>query len=187
VWALSGLHLHSHYWRCFVGNTRVTATQVCWRSVISSFIQSGFILQEIFLHSYLTFLSARFLFPSRSKSSLWTPNYQAYQDFENKWKYNCQSFVWQLNYESGVNSKARYLKRFKVHLFSYNNSSFALRQLAFHKGDKQRLPIFNILSAHCAKEFIMMSYNYYILSLIVLIFMWKTEEASHCAWRLFAG
>jgi hypothetical protein len=61
VWALSPLHSHSHYWLCYLGNTRVTATQIWYQSVVSSFIQPGFILQSFFLHSYFTFFSARFL------------------------------------------------------------------------------------------------------------------------------
>jgi hypothetical protein len=71
---------HSHYWLCYLGNARVTATQCwCW-SVMSSFIQLGFILQSFILHSYFTFCSP-LSFILQSKSSFWTPNYQAYQDF----------------------------------------------------------------------------------------------------------
>jgi hypothetical protein len=90
VWALSALHSHSHYWLCYLGNTRVTVTRIkllnywitrFWcRSVISSFIRSGFILPPYFLHSYFTFFLPAF-FISQSISSLWTANYQAYHDF----------------------------------------------------------------------------------------------------------
>jgi hypothetical protein len=38
MWALSALHSHSHYWLCYLGNTRVTATQFRCRSVIFSVI-----------------------------------------------------------------------------------------------------------------------------------------------------
>jgi hypothetical protein len=81
AWALSALlHSHSHNWLCYLGNTRVTATQFwCW-SVISSFIQSGVILKSFSFNSFFTFCLPAF-FISRSKSSLWIPNYRAYQDF----------------------------------------------------------------------------------------------------------
>jgi hypothetical protein len=82
VWALSALQSHSHYWLCYLGNTRVTATQFWCRSVLSSVIQSGFILQSfILIHISLFFCPLSFI--PRSKSSLWTPYYQAYQDLFN--------------------------------------------------------------------------------------------------------
>jgi hypothetical protein len=82
VWALSALH--SHHWLCYLSNTRVTATQIwCAQLVITSVIQSGFILQPFILHSYFTFFFCPLSFISRSKYSLWTPNYQAYQDLFN--------------------------------------------------------------------------------------------------------
>jgi hypothetical protein len=43
-----------------ISNTRVTATQFWCRSVISSFIQSGVILQALSLHSYFTFFLPAF-------------------------------------------------------------------------------------------------------------------------------
>jgi hypothetical protein len=67
VWALSALHSHSHYWLCYLGNTRVTATQFWCRSVISSVIQSHL----FFIHISHIFCPLSFI--SRSKSSLWTP------------------------------------------------------------------------------------------------------------------
>jgi hypothetical protein len=60
VWALSALHSHSHYWPCYLGNTRVTATQFWCRLVISSVIKSGFILQSFILHSYFTYFLPAF-------------------------------------------------------------------------------------------------------------------------------
>jgi hypothetical protein len=48
---LSALHSHSHYWLCYLDNTRVMARQAWCQSVISSFIQSGFVLQSQPRHS----------------------------------------------------------------------------------------------------------------------------------------
>jgi hypothetical protein len=59
VWALSALHSHSHHWLCYLGNTRVTATQFwCARSVITSVIQSDFILQSVIAHISIIILSS---------------------------------------------------------------------------------------------------------------------------------
>jgi hypothetical protein len=75
----------THQWLCYLGNTRITATQYwCARSVITSVIQSGFILQSFYCSFiFLFFFFCPLSFISRSKSSLWTPNYQAYQDLFN--------------------------------------------------------------------------------------------------------
>jgi hypothetical protein len=52
----------THHWLCYQGNTRVTATQYwCARSVITSVIQSGFILQPFYCSFIFHFFSARFL------------------------------------------------------------------------------------------------------------------------------
>jgi hypothetical protein len=83
VWALSA-YMHTH--------TTGYATWVTLESRLhnsgadqsfSSVIQSGFILQSFILHSYFTHIFCLLSFISRSKSSLWTRNYQAYQDFFN--------------------------------------------------------------------------------------------------------
>jgi hypothetical protein len=68
VWALSALHSHSHYWLCYLGNTRVTATQFWCRSVISS--RASFSNHLFFIHISHIFCPLSFI--SRSKSSLWT-------------------------------------------------------------------------------------------------------------------
>jgi hypothetical protein len=55
------LYIHIHHWLCYLGNTRFTATQFwCARSVITSVIQSGFVLQSFILHSYFTFFLPAF-------------------------------------------------------------------------------------------------------------------------------
>jgi hypothetical protein len=79
VWALGALHSHSHYWLCYLGNTRVTATQFWCRSVISSVIRASFSNHLFFIHISHSFCPLSFI--SRSKSSLWTPNYQLIKTF----------------------------------------------------------------------------------------------------------
>jgi hypothetical protein len=52
----------THHWLCYLGNTRVTATQYwCARSVITSVIQSGFILQSFYCSFIFHTFSARSL------------------------------------------------------------------------------------------------------------------------------
>jgi hypothetical protein len=70
------------HWLCYLGNTKVTAKYWCARSVITSVIQSGFIFQLLILHSCFTFFCP-LSFISWFNSSLWTPNYQAFQDLFN--------------------------------------------------------------------------------------------------------
>jgi hypothetical protein len=72
--------------------TRVTATQFWCQSVISSVIQSGFILQSFIFHSYFTF-SARFLSSLNLNSPSELPIIKAYH--------------YLFNFDGGENRSAR--------------------------------------------------------------------------------
>jgi hypothetical protein len=50
VWALSALHSHSHYWLCYLGNTRVTATQFWCQSIISRIVHAVVLLVLVSNH-----------------------------------------------------------------------------------------------------------------------------------------
>jgi hypothetical protein len=80
MWALSALR--SHHWLCYLGNTRVTYT-ILVRTI------SHYQCHSIRLDSpviYSSFICQIFVCPlyfiSRSKSSLWTPNYQDLFNFD---------------------------------------------------------------------------------------------------------
>jgi hypothetical protein len=81
VWALSVFHSHLHYWLCYVGNTRVTTAQFWRRSVISRFSFSRASFSNRFFFIRISHFFCTLSFISQSKFSLWTPNYEAYHDF----------------------------------------------------------------------------------------------------------
>jgi hypothetical protein len=78
VWALSDLHSHSHYatWETLESQWHNSDAN---QSFPVKFSQASFSNHFFFIHISLFFCLLSFI--SWSKSSLWTPNHQAYQDF----------------------------------------------------------------------------------------------------------
>jgi hypothetical protein len=75
VWALSVKHSHLHHWLCCLGNTRVTTAQFQCRSVISSYHSVGLNYPINFFIIHISHCFRPLSFISRSKSSLYTPNF----------------------------------------------------------------------------------------------------------------